>query len=108
MAALSQRDQRLAQRRAGDAQPGAQFALRRQPRAGGSRPSLIAVPNRSTVSSNAVCECTGANTTSSPAGSRDRRTLAQLRAHNRSNPRTRSQSVTADSNAASSTSAALT
>ena len=32
---------------------------------GGSSPSLIAVPSRSTVSSNAVCERTGANTVSS-------------------------------------------
>ena len=31
---------------------------------GGSNPSLIAVPSRSTVSSNAVCEWTGANTVS--------------------------------------------
>ena len=111
--ALAERGQRLAQRRARDPQPRAQLALGRQPRSrAASRPSLIAVPSRSTVSSNAVCERTGANTASErqraggePAAQRAHR--APLRAHSRSNPRTRSQSVTAASKAASSTSAAL-
>ena len=77
---------------------------------GGSSPSLIAVPSRSTVSSNAVCERTGANTVSSEAtdsSDGDGRRESSDLAHSRSNPRKRSQSVTAASNAASSTSAAL-
>ena len=65
---------------------------------GASRPSLIAVPSRSSVSSNAVCERTGAKT---------RRRSRRRRGHSRSNPRTRSQSVTAASNASSSTRALL-
>ena len=67
MAALAERHQRLAQRRAGDTELRAQLAFGGQARAGGSSPSLIAVPSRSTVSSNAVCERTGANTVSSDA-----------------------------------------
>ena len=60
---------------------------------GGSSPSLIAVPSRSSVSSNAVVDWTGAKTA--------------VDDHSRSNPRTRSQSVTADSKASSSTRALL-
>ena len=59
---------------------------------GSSSPSLIAVPSRSSVSSNAVCERTGAKTGS-----------VVVADHSRSKPRRRSQSVTAESNAASST-----
>ena len=44
-------------------------AGRREP--GGSSPSLIAVPRRSTVSSKAVCERTGANTASGGAPALD-------------------------------------
>ena len=71
---------------------------------GGSSPSLIAVPRRSTVSSKAVCERTGANTAS--GGGRRGRVLSALAVvlirrcdHRRSKPRTRSQSVTAASKA---------
>ena len=64
---------------------------------GASRPSLIAVPSRSSVSSNAVCERTGAKSGC----------VERVDAHSRSNPRTRSQSVTAASKAASSTRALL-
>ncbi len=60
--ALAERRQRLTQRRAGDAQTRAQLALGRQAVPGASSPSLIAVPSRSTVSSKAVCERTGAKT----------------------------------------------
>ena len=65
VAALAERDQRLAQRRARD--PELARTARARPAAacpGGSSPSLIAVPSRSTVSSNAVCERTGAKTVS--------------------------------------------
>ena len=60
--ALDQRDDGLAQRRAGDAELGGQLALGRQAGARPSRPSLIAFPSRSTVSSNVVGGETGSNT----------------------------------------------
>ena len=99
VAALDERGERLAQRRARDAE------LRHSSRSAGSRvaglsrPSLIAVPSRSSVSSNAVWDC-------------DRREdvrcgARQRELHSRSKPRTRSQSVTAASNAASSIRALL-
>ena len=66
---------------------------------GSSSPSLIAVPSRSSVSSYAVCERTGAN---SVAASTLRPSFTS-----RSNPRTRSQSVTAASKASSSIRALL-
>ena len=84
---------------------------------GESSPSLIAVPSRSTVSSNAVWEWTGANSASSELegswidrglGHDATLTARALIAQSRSNPRKRSQSVTAASNALSSTSAPLT
>ena len=65
VAALTERDEGLAQRRARDPQPAAELALAGGRVPGGSRPSRIAVPRRSTASSKAVCEWTGAKTVSS-------------------------------------------
>jgi hypothetical protein len=73
-----------------------------------SRPSLIAVPSRSTVSSNVVCDWTGANTASSEPVISAPGAVPITSPHSRSKPRIRSQSVTAASNADTSTSVACT
>jgi hypothetical protein len=87
--ALDQRGQRLAQRRACDAELLAQLALGRQPRAGRQQAQL----DRRPEPLQRLLE--------------GRRRLNRgedgVGDHSRSNPRTRSQSVTADSNASSST-----
>ena len=76
----------------------------------------MAVPSRSTVSSKAVWERTGANTASGGAGAgaaalprsaEPAKVSRTSPAHSRSKPRKRSQSVTLDWNAFSSTSAAF-
>ncbi len=53
---------------------------------GASSPSLMAVPSRSTVSSNAVCEWTGANTVSSELTAAARAPPAKLTAAARAPP----------------------
>ena len=67
VSALRERHERLSERRARDPELRAQLALSRQPCAGRKQAELDRVPSRSTVSSNAVCERTGANTVSSEA-----------------------------------------
>ena len=100
MAALDERGQRLAQRRAGDAELRAQLALGGQARAGRQQAELDrgAEPVERLLERRLRAD-----------GREDRveREIdaAAASAHSRSNPRKRSQSVTAASNAASSTSA---
>ena len=116
-----ERGQRLAQRRAGDPQPRAQLALGRQARAGRQQPEL---DRRAEAIDGLLERGLRAHRREHGVRRRERRRPAPRPlsprppsfsgshaiddAHSRSNPRTRSQSVTAAWNAASSTSAALT
>ena len=115
VAALPERDQRLAQRRARDPELRAQLALGRQARARRQQPEpdrgpdpvdrllergLRADRSKDRVQRRRRFECSTSDRSSCSSG-------CARRAHSRSKPRTRSQSVTAASKAASSTSAAL-
>ncbi len=101
VAALGQRGERLAQRRAGDAQPRAQLALGRQPRPRGQQAEL----DRRAEPVDGLLE--GGLRPDRREDRVERRVAVSLRAirclYSRSKPRTRSQSVTAASNASSST-----
>jgi hypothetical protein len=109
MPALDERGQRLAQRRARDAELLAQLALRRQARARRQQAEL----DRGAESLERLLECGLAPDRREDDGksvspfSRRKLLLTVDVTYSRSNPLTRSQSVTAASNAFSSTRAAF-
>src|SRR6185312_2538185 len=113
VAALRQRCQRLAEGRARDAHAGAELSLGGELGARREQPEL---DRRAEAVDGLLEGCLGANGSEDRLGRREHPGLSRAllgrgdldpAGHSRSNPRKRSQSVTAEPKAASSTSAAL-